>query len=139
MNTNPVESILRTAMNSLRDMIDVNTIVGNPVSTQDGSVIIPVSRVSFGYVSGGGEYGQQEQKSETPAEKPFAGGAGGGVSVSPVAFLVVSGGEVQLLPVQYNTVYERLLERIPSVIEEVRLAFADPAPTATPTGGGGAL
>jgi len=72
----PIESLMGTSMESIREMVDVNTVVGDAVQTQDGSTIIPISKVSFGFVAGGGEYGPGSQEG-----KPFAGGAGAGVSV----------------------------------------------------------
>ncbi|MBQ7886098.1 MAG: GerW family sporulation protein [Clostridia bacterium] len=80
MDKHPIESLMGTSMESIREMVDVNTVVGDPVQTQDGSTIIPISKVSFGFVAGGGEYacaGVQAQE-----ELPFAGGAGAGVSVT---------------------------------------------------------
>lgn len=80
MEKHPIESLMGTSMESIRDMVDVNTVVGDPVQTQDGSTIIPISKVSFGFVAGGGEYtGGAIQPHE---EMPFAGGAGAGVSVT---------------------------------------------------------
>lgn len=81
MEKHPIESLMGTSMESIREMVDVNTVVGDPVQTQDGSTIIPISKVSFGFVAGGGEYtcGAMRQQAE---EMPFAGGAGAGVSVT---------------------------------------------------------
>lgn len=77
MDQHPIESLMGTSMESIREMVDVNTVVGDPVQTQDGSTIIPISKVSFGFVSGGGEYGVARSE-----DLPFAGGAGAGVSVT---------------------------------------------------------
>ena len=94
MEKQPIENLMSTTMENIRDMVDVNTVIGDPVQTPDGSTVIPVSRVSFGFVSGGGEYGTTQPK------LPFAGGAGTGVSVNPMGFLVVNDGDVKLLPAQ---------------------------------------
>jgi sporulation protein YtfJ len=135
MGTHPIENIMQTTMESIRNMVDVNTIVGDTVVMGDGTVIIPISKVSFGFVAGGGEYagkdggGQQGgggRQQEQPAPKgdyPFAGGSGAGVSVSPMAFLVVSEGSVQLLPVQFNNACERMLERVPDLLFELKHLF----------------
>lgn len=131
----PIENIMQTTMESIRNMVDVNTIVGDTVVMGDGTVIIPISKVSFGFVAGGGEYacggggqaqGQKEgshQQAQGGGGYPFAGGTGAGVSICPMAFLVVSEGEVNLLPVQFNTGYERLVERIPDLVCELKQAF----------------
>ena len=88
MDKHPIESIMATTMESIRDMVDVNTVVGEAIAAPDGSTVIPVSRVAFGFVAGGGEYKCAKQAAEAPS---FAGGTGAGVSVQPVGFIVVSG------------------------------------------------
>jgi sporulation protein YtfJ len=135
MGSHPIENIMQTTMENLRNMVDVNTIVGDTVVMGDGTVIIPISKVSFGFVAGGGEYGassdhSQNQKGDSQGksgEFPFAGGAGAGVSVSPMAFLVVSDGEVNLLPVQFNASYERILERVPDIVCQLKDMFCNKA------------
>ena len=106
-------------MESIREMVDVNTVVGDPVKTQDGSTIIPISRVSFGFVAGGGEYAggiAQPQDSGLP----FAGGAGAGVSVHPVGFLVCSQSGVRLLSASCASPMERIVEMIPQALDGIR-------------------
>lgn len=115
MEKKPIESVMRTAMESIRDMIDVSTVIGEPVLAQDGTTVIPVSRVSFGFASGGADCLQADRMA---MEKPFAGGAGAGVSVQPVGFLVVEEGKVRLLSAQYGAPIDRLIEMIPNLIEE---------------------
>ena len=117
MAQHPIESLMGTSMESIREMVDVNTVVGDPVKTQDGSTVIPISRVSFGFVSGGGEYGAQ---SPAPGELPFAGGAGAGVSVSPVGFLVCSASGVRLLSASCASPMERMVEMIPQALDSLR-------------------
>lgn len=127
---------MKTTMEQIKEMIDVNTIVGDPVQAQNGACILPISRVSFGFVSGGAEYGTGEKKrttasneygtqpSQSESELPFGGGAGAGVSINPMAFMVVNGnGDMKLLPVHYNTTFDRIIETVPEVIEEVRDIF----------------
>ena len=114
----PIQGLMYTAMQSIRDMIDVNTIVGDPVETPDGTVIIPISKVGLGFGVGGSDH----SASKTPADKPnmFGGGAGGGVSITPVAFMVVGKGQVRLMPVNPNsTVYDRILDMVPSAIDKL--------------------
>ncbi|HOL18258.1 MAG TPA: GerW family sporulation protein [Bacillota bacterium] len=124
MDHHPIESLMKTAMENLKEMVDVNKIVGDAVETPDGSVIIPISRVTFGFAAGGTEFDQQEEKSGNSngrsAELPFGGGSGGGVSVQPVAFLVVGQGQVRLLPVDRNALLDRLIDVAPQVIAQVQ-------------------
>ncbi|MEG2669243.1 MAG: GerW family sporulation protein, partial [Oscillospiraceae bacterium] len=98
----PIEGIMYTAMQGLKDMIDVNTIVGEAVTTPDGSVIIPISKVAVGFGVGGSEFENAKNLKASATEAPdnmFGGGTGGGISLSPVAFLVVGGGQIRLIPV----------------------------------------
>ena len=92
----PIEGLMQTAMESIKAMVNVNTILGEPVETPDGTVIVPVSRVSLGFGAGGSEF---EPKGRDTGGYPFGGGSGAGISRHPVAFLVVGGGQVRLLPI----------------------------------------
>lgn len=124
MEGHPIQGLMKTAMESIKDMVDVNTIVGDAVETPDGSVIIPISKVGFGFASGGGEYSQNEQTlkdtSSMNTDLPFAGGAGAGVSVQPVAFMVVGQGQIRLLPVNQNTMVERVIDLAPQIMTEIQ-------------------
>lgn len=102
-------------MESIREMVDVNTVVGDAVQTQDGSTIIPISKVSFGFVAGGGEYGQPMAE-----DLPFSGGAGAGVSVQPMGFLVCSSSGVRLLSASCASPMERIVEMIPQALDGLR-------------------
>ena len=131
----PIESIMGTTMENLREMVDVNTVVGDAVQTPDGSTIIPISKVSFGFVAGGGE-DETSPKPQPPALSsgvlPFAGGTGAGVSVCPLGFLIVGKGQVKMLPAQHETYIDRLEELAPVLLEDVKRLFMDgeeePAP-----------
>ncbi|HEY8426364.1 MAG TPA: GerW family sporulation protein [Limnochordales bacterium] len=114
--THPIDALMRTAMESIKSMVDVNTILGVPVEAPDGTVIIPVSRVSFGFVAGGSEFEATERRGAFP----FGGGSGAGVSLHPVAFLVVGQGQVRLLPVSERALYDRLLDMAPRVVEQLQ-------------------
>ncbi len=122
MEKHPIESLMGTTMESLRDMVDVNTVVGDAVQTQDGSTIIPISKVSFGFVAGGGEYAMMRQPQE---EMPFAGGAGAGVSVHPMGFLVCSANGVRLLSANCASPMERIVEMIPQALEGLKALGED--------------
>lgn len=113
----PIEALMKTAMESIKGMIDVNTVVGEAVHTPDGGTIIPVSRVSFGFAAGGGEYGKKD--SDTPGH-PFGGGSGAGVTVHPVGFLVMKADNVRLLSVDRGDIWESLTNNVPQLIDQVQ-------------------
>lgn len=125
MENHPIESLMKTAMENLKEMVDVNKIVGDTVETPDGSVIIPISRVTFGFAAGGTEFEHEENGNENihrqkNGELPFGGGSGGGVSVQPVAFLVVGQGQVRLLPVDRHAMLDRLIDLAPQVVSQIQ-------------------
>lgn len=122
----PIEGLMTTAMESIKEMVDVNTIVGDAVQSPDGTVIIPISRVAFGFAAGGGEYkqtcGSEEEKEEGKKQNerfPFAGGSGAGVSINPVAFMVVGNGQIRLMPVNMNSSVDKILDIIPDVLNKM--------------------
>ena len=96
MEKHPIESLMGVSMEQIKDMVDVNTVIGDAVKTQDGSTIIPISRVSFGFVAGGGEYAVSGAQAGAYG-LPFAGGAGAGGSIHPMGFLVCGRNGVRLL------------------------------------------
>lgn len=116
---------MKTAMESIKEMVDVNTVVGDPVETPDGSVIIPISRVACGFAAGGGEYGMNgNHKEGEPTTGPFGGGSGAGVSVQPMGFLVVGNGQIRLLPVDDNhALYDRLIDAAPQMLNQIQSMF----------------
>ena len=126
MDKHPIENLMTTTMENIRDMVDVNTVIGEAITTPDGATLIPISRVSFGFVAGGGEYGEsqlrQKHADSADADIPFAGGAGAGVTVQPLGFLVSSGEQVRLVPAQYCQSVDRLIELIPQAMAELRRA-----------------
>ena len=127
-NQHPINSIMQTALENIKDMIDVNTVIGDPVVTGSGSTVIPVSKVSFGFVAGGGDYAQQS------AEKPFAGGSGAGVSLQPVGFLILQENGVHMLPAQNKLPFEHAIAMMPKLISDVKSLFApNDKQTAQPT------
>ena len=128
MAEHPIEGLMLTAMNSIKDMIDVDTIIGEPIKAPNDIVVIPISKVSFGFAAGGSEfkgetvnaYNRREKDEQIQYRLPFGGGAGAGVSLSPVAFLVVQGDMVKLLPVNHSTSIDKLLDYIPDLFEKVK-------------------
>ncbi|KGX89126.1 GerW family sporulation protein [Pontibacillus litoralis] len=125
MAEHPIQGLMTTAMENLKDMIDVNTIIGDPVETPDGStLIITVSKVGFGFAAGGSEF-QMKQLDESNSELPFGGGSGGGVSITPMAFLIVNKSTgVKMIHLDESThIYERLLDLAPQAVEKIQEAF----------------
>lgn len=123
MSEHPIQGLMKTAMENLKEMVDVNTIVGDPVETPDGSVIMPISKVGFGFAAGGSEFVIDHKTSAgtTETEHPFGGGSGGGVSITPIAFLVVSTTGVNMVHLDSNThLYEKLLDFAPQVVEKIQ-------------------
>ena len=113
-----IGEIMGVTMEKIKEMIDVNTIVGEPIRTPDGITIIPVSKVSVGFASGGSDFVSKNQAS---GKNPFGGGSGAGVNIAPVAFLVVNKDRVRLLPVAPppGGVAERVVELVPELVDKV--------------------
>ncbi len=114
----PIGELMSTTMQKIREMVDVNTIIGQPI--QAGEVtLIPVSKVSFGFASGGSDWVAKNQKAE--ADNAFGGGAGSGVSIVPVAFLVVKGDLVRMIPISSHPAnsVERIIDMVPEVVDKV--------------------
>lgn len=125
MSGHPIEGLMKTTMESLKQMIDVNTIVGDAVETPEGTTIIPISRVSFGFASGGGEYkGGSDMEDDSDQDQqamPFAGGTGAGVSVQPVAFMIVGKDNMKLLSVdQSANMFENLVGLSNKIIDKMQ-------------------
>lgn len=128
MSNHPIEVLMRTAMESIKEMVDVNTIVGEPVETPDGKVIIPVTKVLCGFAAGGGDYSINNTKPESNNTKdnstekgfPFGGGSGAGVSVQPVGFLVVGNEDIKLLPVDGGTAIDRIIDLTPRIMSQIQ-------------------
>ena len=120
-----LENLMRSTMENLRDMIDVNTVIGDVVETIDGTSILPISKVSFGFASGGSEFGNHTSLKRENEKYPFGGGSGAGVSVRPIAFLIIKDGIVRLQPVDYDNSVDRLVDSIPQVLDAVKGFFND--------------
>ena len=122
----PIEGLMLTAMSSIREMIDVNTIIGEPIETLEGLMIIPISKVSFGFAAGGSEfkgetmneYSKKEKEEEIQYKLPFGGGAGAGATINPIAFLVVQNENVRLIPIEHTSYVDRLLDYVPDLMEK---------------------
>lgn len=125
MVEHPIQGLMKTAMENIKDMVDVNTIVGEPVETPDGSVILPISRVGFGFAAGGSDFNIDEEKNGASSEggkaRPFGGGSGGGVSINPIAFLVVGKQGVHIVPLDNQThLMEKIIDAVPVIIDRIQ-------------------
>ena len=116
-----VPNMLENTIAKIREMVDVNSVIGTPITTPDGVTIIPVSKVSVGFGGGGSDF-----VSKHGGENPFGGGAGGGVKINPIAFLVVKEGSVRMIPVAApaNTTADRIVEMVPDTLDKIA-AFLD--------------
>ncbi|PAD79678.1 GerW family sporulation protein [Paenibacillus campinasensis] len=133
MAEHPIQGLMQTAMENIKGMVDVNTIVGDPVNTPDGSVILPISKVAFGFAAGGSDYNVEaggdhrssaDHSSMDHNELPFGGGSGGGVTISPIAFLVVGKDGVHIVPLDNQThLFERIIDATPYLLEQVQSMF----------------
>lgn len=121
----PIQGLMTTAMENLQKMVEVNTIIGDPVKSPDGSLIIPVSKVGFGFAAGGSEFNSNQQ-GDSEATLPFGGGSGGGVSITPVAFLIINEQGVKMVRLDQRThVYEKIIDAAPQVVEKVQQMMKD--------------
>lgn len=114
----PLSNLMQSTMEKVHEMVDTNTIVGQPITTPDGVTLIPISKVSFGFGSGGGDYGKASKEG-------FGGGSAAGVRIDPVAFLVIKDGTTRVLPVAVPPVssVERIVDMVPDVLDRVEKFF----------------
>ncbi len=116
MSEHPIEGMMNTTLEKIKEMVDINTIVGDPITSPDGSIIIPVSKISYGFASGGSDF---PTKVESDKEF-FGGGTGAGVSISPVAFITISNGNVKMLQIDpYNNSADRIIGMFPEVVDKI--------------------
>lgn len=115
MSDHPINSLMDTTMKKIKEMIDVNTIIGDPITTPDGTTIIPVSKVSYGFASGGSDLPTKRENKDC-----FGGGSGAGVTINPVAFLSISKGAVKLIPIEkYDGAVDRIVGMVPDLVDKV--------------------
>ncbi|MGM9522060.1 MAG: GerW family sporulation protein [Oscillospiraceae bacterium] len=119
MDKQPISDLMDTVMTKIHEMVDVSTVIGEPINTADGITIIPVSKVSFGFAAGGSDFtGKNQQASQ---KNPFGGGSGAGVKINPVAFVVIKDGAVRIMniePPASNTV-DRIIDNAPEIIDKI--------------------
>lgn len=115
----PIGSLMDTTMEKIKEMIDVNTIIGEPITSPDGTLIIPVSKVSYGFAAGGSDLPTKKDNKDC-----FGGGSGAGVTIQPVAFLTVYQGDVRLVSVDREEgTADKLVNMIPDVLKKVKGVF----------------
>lgn len=119
MERHPIGDLTEVTLAKIKEMVDVNTIVGTPIITPDGTTLIPVSRVTFGFGTGGSEFPVKDKGG-------FGGGNGAGVKIDPVGFLTISNGNIKMLNISSpaNTTVDRLVELIPDVVDKVESFLA---------------
>ena len=117
----PVERVMDSAFARMRTVVDADTVIGKPMFLDDGTGIIPISRVTMGFLTGGGEYSDTTGKA---SEFPFAGGSGVGAFVVPVGFLVKKDGDCKLIHIGDKTLYEKILDLVPEALEALADAIA---------------
>ena len=116
MCDHPIEGMMNTTLEKIKQMVDVNSIVGDPITAPDGTIIIPISKISYGFASGGSDF-----PSKVQSEKEFfGGGTGAGISINPIAFLTISNGNVKLLQIDpYNSSADRIVGMVPDVVDNI--------------------
>ena len=118
-NTHPINELMATTIQKIRELVDANTIVGEPIPANESVTLIPVSKLSFGFGTGGGDYTGKNAKQE--GGNSFGGGGGAGVKITPVAFLVISGDSVRVLPMNppADSTVDRIVEMVPGIVDKV--------------------
>ena len=121
MSEQQVNNVLGNTIEKIKEVVDVNTAIGNPIQTADGTTIIPVSQVSYGFGSGGSDL---PAKKAEAGKDSFLGGAGAGVTIKPIAFLVVSSSDVKIMQIEpYTSAVDRAIEKVPEVMDKVSGMF----------------
>ena len=119
----PVERVMETAFNKMRTLIEADRVIGTPITTVDGVSIIPISKVTMGFITGGGEYSDMSRDNYT--EYPFAGGSGTGLSISPIGFLVNDGKTIKIISMEEKSIFDKLLSTLPEALENILNGVSD--------------
>jgi len=126
MSEHPIKDLMNSAMNSIKDMIDVDTIIGETIKVSEKVTIIPVSKVCFGFAAGGtefkgetlDEYTKKEREEQAQYRLPFGGGSGAAVTIHPVAFLVINENSIKLLPAYNESSIDKIINYVPEMIDK---------------------
>ncbi len=114
MSDHPINGLMDTTLEKIKSMVDVNTVIGDPIVTPDGTTIIPVSKIIYGFASGGSEFANKHQASSNL----FGGGGGAGVTINPVAFIAISHGDVKLLNIATDT-NQKAIALVPELFDKI--------------------
>ena len=120
MQDDKIENLLKNTVAKIRDVIDVNTVIGNTINCPDGTLIIPITRVTVGFVAGGGEYSQNIPPKNAQKEYPFAGGSTAGFSVTPIGFLIGKSGALKLITIENKSTFEDVLKLFNDITKNIK-------------------
>ena len=122
----PLNEMMTSSMAKIKDMIDVNTVIGDPITTPDGVTLIPITKVSIGYGGGGSDFVTKNYPANR--DNAFGGGAGAGVTITPMAFVVIRGESVRMLPIAEpaSTSVDRIVEMVPDILDRVEALLRKP-------------
>lgn len=120
---NKIDEVMSTALHNIRSLVDVDIVIGQPINSASELIIIPLTKVSLGFVAGGGEYYSELKEIRKETEYPFAGGSGAGISLQPIGFLVVNGKDVELIKIDSKSAIEKLIEAVPEVAKFIAKNF----------------
>ena len=120
---NKIKEVMNTAMENLKPLIDSNIVVGKVIKG-DGLDVVPITKVTLGFVAGGGEYYSELKDIRRDTDYPFSGGSGGGISVHPLGFLVIKNSSVEFVKIESKTIIEKLIETIPEIAKFIDKNFS---------------
>ena len=115
----PINQLMEEALTKIKTIIDVNTVIGDPIVTVDGLNIIPITKVSMGFVTGGGEYSQNIPVKKQKDDYPFAGGSGAGFNITPIGFLVGRENALKLISVDNKNSFEEILKIVNGIVKKI--------------------
>ena len=119
-NNDKIEGLIKQAVTRIKDIIDTNTVVGNPIYCTDGTMIIPITKITVGFVAGGGEYSQNIPPKNAKKDYPFAGGSTAGVSVVPVGFLVGNADKLQFVSIENSSTFDEVMKLLNNVMQNMK-------------------
>ncbi len=119
-NNEKIENLMKNAIAKIKDIIDVNTVIGSPINCFDGTMIIPITKVTVGFIAGGGEYTQNIPPKNAQKEYPFAGGSTAGFSVSPIGFLVGNSDKLKLITVESKNTFDDVMKLFKDLTQNMK-------------------
>lgn len=120
---NKIDEVMNSALKNIRTLVDVDVVVGKQIANNSGLVVLPLTKVTMGFVSGGGEYYSELKEIKKETEYPFAGGSGAGFSLQPIAFLVINGKSVEIIKIDQKSALEKLIEAVPEITKFINKTF----------------